>query len=164
MPSAPSITLKLRSAALWLWTFRDLGIYALVFGIPLIIWWLAFYPGVMTADSLDQWRQALTHNYNDAHPFTSTLFMSAFRWLHDTPAWVSLTQVVMTSCMLAGFFVYAQRRGVTKKLLITIALVFILWPIYGIYSVTIWKDIIYSLLVTSLSLLCFALIIDKRFF
>ncbi len=126
------------------------------------LWWLAFYPGVMTADSLDQWRQALAGSYNDAHPFTSTLYMNAFRWIHDTPAWVGWTQVVGLSLTVAGFLGYAWRRRVSWKIIAPIVALFMIWPVYGIYTITIWKDILYSIAIVAVSLLTFVLIADKR--
>jgi len=135
--------------------------FALLAGV-LLAWWAAFYPGVMTADSLDQWRQALSGDYNDAHPFVSTLFMDTFRWIKDTPAWVSLSQVIATSSLVAGFVSYAQRRGVSWKLCAAIIAIFMIWPVYGIYSVTIWKDILYSILVVTACLVTYLIIVDKR--
>ncbi|MGH8464035.1 MAG: hypothetical protein ACRER5_07805, partial [Pseudomonas sp.] len=54
---------------------------ALLFSIPLLASSVAcliiFYPGMMTSDSLDQWRQAGSLTFNDAHPLLSGLMMVA---------------------------------------------------------------------------------------
>lgn len=124
-----------------------------------LIWWLAFYPGVMSPDSLDQWRQALSKNYNDAHPFISTiLLMGTFTWIKVTPAWASLMQVVAFSSVIPVILGYASKQQVNKKIIILIAIFFLIWPVFGIYTVTIWKDIIYSLALVFLAFLTFIII------
>lgn len=150
----------LKTCAAFLRNNRLVLLYSGILLTIYALWWLAFYPGVMTADSLDQWRQALSGSYNDAHPFTSTLFMNAFRWIRDTPAWVSLSQILLTSGIVASFIAYAQRRGLSWKICAATIAVFALWPVYGIYGVTIWKDILYSLFIVAVCLLTYLIIVD----
>lgn len=126
------------------------------------LWWLAFYPGPMTGDSLDQWRQVVTGYYIDAHPFTSTLFLGIFRWLHDTPAWTGLIQVLAMAGLLATSLSYLRHKGVPKKGIAIATGFFVLWPAYSIYTVTIWKDIIFSLAIVAASFVCFRLIAEHK--
>src|SRR5262249_58527353 len=55
------------------------------YGLPSIVvstvFLLTFWPGLMSADSLDQWRQILTREFNDWHPAFHTLT----HWLITRP-------------------------------------------------------------------------------
>lgn len=128
-----------------------------------LLWWLAYYPGIMTPDSLDQWRQAISHSYSDAHPFTSSLVMSFFRAIYDTPAWISLLQVIIMSGTIGLTLGYCVRRGVSKYIVGTLLAGFALWPVFGIYTVTIWKDILFSIFIVIASILLFIIIADKQY-
>ncbi|HJQ08103.1 MAG TPA: DUF6020 family protein [Candidatus Saccharimonadales bacterium] len=128
-----------------------------------LVWWLAFYPGVMTPDSLDQWRQALSRSYSDAHPFTSTIvLLNSLLWLRETPAWASLLQVVAFSACISFILGYALHKKIPKKIVLPIAIFFLVWPVFGIYAVTIWKDIIYSIALLVAALLTFAIILNAK--
>ncbi|MFM8320038.1 MAG: hypothetical protein ACKOC5_03900 [Chloroflexota bacterium] len=49
----------------------------LLYMLPMLAAWgiflLAFWPGVMTPDAIDQWNQVQTKSFNDFHPATHTL-------------------------------------------------------------------------------------------
>ncbi len=60
----------------------------------LVIWsvsLLIFWPGLMSADSADQWGQMLSGRYIDAHPVAHTLLI----WLVTRGVWPSLAAVAL---------------------------------------------------------------------
>ena len=98
------------------------------YAIPsIIIWslyWIAFYPAAMTPDSLNQWEQAHTYEFNDWHPVVYTWFIMLLVQIWDSPALVSLVQILINA-LIFGYVVYQfEVFGVKKKFLWIIAILF----------------------------------------
>lgn len=109
------------------------------------IWWLAFYPASISYDSLQQWRQIQHFNFSLHHPLAHTVAMYALTRLWNSPAIVSLLQI-LAAAGLAGLFagrLYIRHTG-SPAVIIGMA-IFVLSPVVGINNVTIWKDTAYSL-------------------
>lgn len=120
----------------------------LYYAVPSLLVWLlyfiAFYPATMTPDSLNQWEQAHNGEFNDWHPLVYTWLIMFLTQIWDSPAIVSLTQILILA-LIFGYIAYRfERFGVNKKLLWVIAIVFAVSPINGIFSITIWKDVLYG--------------------
>jgi hypothetical protein len=124
-------------------------------------WWLAFFPGPMTSDSFDEWSQALTFKFTNASPYIYALVMSSLRVFGNTPAAMGLLQVLLFSLIIAIFINYAHKKGVSVWVLALTIMFFAVWPQFGIYNVTIWKDVMYSIFTLALGLSVFVYIIDK---
>ncbi|GAK03009.1 hypothetical protein JCM19037_1286 [Geomicrobium sp. JCM 19037] len=118
------------------------------FAIPVVVmglvYWLGFFPGPMTPDSFHHWRQSLDYDFSNWHPMiytTLTIILTSF-W--DNPAVVTLFQVFVLAAVY-GYAMYSLRRiGLPYVPLIIATLGFILLPAAGIYVVTFWKDVLYS--------------------
>lgn len=111
-------------------------------------WLLAFWPGVMSVDSLNIWRAALLPEVMiNNHPFINELwyfFLSRF-WLNT--AIVPIIQIVLLSCLIAVTFYAAAMRGVSLWL-VFLCYLFVLFSVpVGLYTATLWKDIPFALLV-----------------
>ena len=70
---------------------------------PLVVWtvyWLAFFPGLVSMDSVNQWGQIVTGKYDDWHPVAHTWLV----WLLTRPGHslgtVSFLQVVLTALLV----------------------------------------------------------------
>lgn len=109
------------------------------------LWTVAFYPGIMTSDSVDQWRQASDLRLSDWHPYLHTLYLAFFQRLFRSPFAVAVFQVLATAGFFSYTFAYFWKKNVSKKLLITLFLLFVFSIPIGIYNVTIWKDVPFSL-------------------
>ncbi len=143
---------------------RQPMVIATVFGVAffawLLVWWTAFFPAVMTPDSIDQWRQATSGEYDNHHPFLHTLTIALIRKIWDSPAAVAFVQMVLCAFGIGLSFRVLQRTRARWWSLVAYAAYFFLLPIFGIYPVTLWKDILFSL-----GLLIFSVIwIDARLF
>jgi hypothetical protein len=123
----------------WFWLM--LLVSLTVFGT----WLAAFWPGVMSVDSMKIWRAAsLPDMYINDHPLLNVILYKYLRHLWNNVALVPITQVLLTSLLIAWFGFWLYRQGVSKSIL----LLFVLSSIpVGLYNVVLWKDIPFALLV-----------------
>lgn len=133
--------------------------FFLLFFTICILYMLSYFPGIMSSDSFDQWKQMETFHFNDWHPVFSTLYNWAVTRIWHSPAAVALLNSLIFSLVFASMTVYLKSLGVDRRILYTIALVFALNPVNGIMAVTLWKDIPYSV-----SLLWLTLLLMKIFY
>jgi hypothetical protein len=152
--SAPHVAAV--SVGRWAW---------LAFGLPPALAWsvylLAFWPGVMSSDSLDQWGQILTGVYNDWHPVFHTLTMWLLTRLVESPAIVAATQIAVLSGVVGWALASMRRIGMSHRLAWTISGVVALLPANGITVITLWKDIPYAIGVLALGVILL-LEVDRR--
>ncbi|MDP1510163.1 DUF6020 family protein [Paenibacillus sp. CMAA1739] len=130
-----------------------------VFLVPIIISWsiyfLSYYPGLMSGDSLDQWRQLSTFEFGDAHPIYDTLFKLLITKIWYSPAAIVLAQMMfLLSALLYGFRSLLKFE-VNRKILWGMSILFSLIPVNSMMIISIWKDVTYSI---SLFLLTIVLI------
>lgn len=128
----------------------------LVFLIPIIILstiLFAFFPGIMSYDSENQWNQVQSGQINNAHPFLTTYVMYLLSKIWNNPTVVALFQIIVFSLMWGAISLYIFKKNYKKSYIYNIILCFI--PIIFIYAITLWKDILYSyfLLILSFMLL-----------
>ncbi len=122
---------------------------ALVLGwlsvFPLFIWWLGWFPGFMSSDSIDQLGQVDRFEFFNFHPIVHTFSMWVATRVWDHPGAVTLLQVLL----LAGLLGFVARRltqvGVPWWLTVAAAWVTASLPMVGATTITVWKDIPYSL-------------------
>lgn len=123
------------------------------------IWLIGFYPGIMTADSFDQWQQSSTLIFNNWHPLISTLYILGLREIFNSPATIAITQILATSTIFSYIFYYFLQKKANKFLIAGLFVVFITSIPIGTYNITLWKDIPFSL-----SLVFLSFLISKSFF
>ncbi|MGI9667502.1 MAG: DUF6020 family protein [Acidimicrobiia bacterium] len=125
-----------KNKALWI---------GLATGIPLLVWWAGFFPGLMSSDSIDQWNQVLTFEFQNAHPIAHTASMWGISLIWESPGAVALAQV-LAAAVLFGFI--ARRLvqiGVPLWLSASTVWVIALLPMTGATTITLWKDIPFGL-------------------
>lgn len=114
----------------------------IVFGISL----LAFFPGLLTSDLVDQINQAESNTYNDAHPILHSFLIGNLTKLGG--AWVpALFQIVVFALIWTYACKTLRKYNDSKKnkvFQILFTLVISILPLNFLYSVTLWKDILYS--------------------
>lgn len=125
----------------WFWLM--LGVSLAVFGT----WLAAFWPGVMSVDSLNIWRAAMLPDmYQNDHPLLNVILYKYLYHLWNHAAAVPVAQVVLTSLLISwcGFWVF--RQGVSIHIVL-LWLLFVLGSVpVGVYTVVQWKDIPFALL------------------
>ena len=120
-----------------------------IFGITFIILGtilLAYFPGIITSDIIDQIGQAETNMYSPAHPIIHTFFVGNLTKLGGI--WVpALVQIITLSLIWTYVCNVLRRYNNSKKnkiCQIILTVIIFLMPITFMYSITLWKDIMYS--------------------
>jgi hypothetical protein len=134
------------------WLFFALPIFSIW-----VIYLLAFWPGMMSADSLDQWGQVLSGVFNDHHPAFHTFTIWLLTRIALSPAVVALAQIVALSLVAGGILAYLESMGVPPLWLWTASFLFAISPVNGTMVNTLWKDIPYSAALLGLTFLVFRL-------
>ena len=122
---------------------QELQVFALASGITLavlIFWFAGSYPGSFSPDSIDQYKQALTGNYNDWHPVWHTLmtFTLPLKLTGWSPS-IILFQIVWFSLFIGYFAVIIYLYSGILYTSIAVALI-----IFSPFTLEIvmfpWKD------------------------
>ena len=111
-------------------------------------WLLAFWPGVMSVDSLKIWRAALLPEVliND-HPLLNVIYYRYLSGLWNNPAIVPISHIVAMSTLIAFILYSIYRRGVQPKYLLPFYFLTITSVPIGLYNILLWKDIPFALLI-----------------
>jgi hypothetical protein len=137
----------------------------LAFGIPMLVVWgtmlLAFWPGIMSQDSLDQWSQILRASFTDYHPAFHTLTEWLVSRIGQSPASIAVFQIIFLGAIAACGFQAYSKFGVPGVVIGFACIIFILWPANLFLSITLWKDIPYSAAVLAIAI-CLLEIIRTR--
>ena len=111
----------------------------------LLIALLGFYPGLVSYDGNNQWQQVQRQVFTNAHPFFSTFFMYILSKIWNSVTIVILYQILLYS-IAWGYFCKIIKANNKKQIIVAcIFTIFItLNPLTCLYSITLWKDIIYT--------------------
>lgn len=134
---------------------RKAGAFAVSFLLIFACWfpaYLAYYPGICAYDVTVQTGQIVNHAYNDHHPIAHTLLLAGSmrlgeRLFADANAGLAvLTFLQMT--VLAGVIAWGiallAGRGVRRGVLILLQLFGMLYPFHWYMSVSVIKDVFFS--------------------
>ncbi len=129
-----------------------------------LLYFMNWFPALLSKDTYVQIRQALGLDpYSNHHPWLHTmlikLFMSIGRLIFGgNTAGVALTAVMslLVSVLLVCMILKYYQDKVPVKLWWVMAVIFVLEPIHCIYSVTIWKDVLFAY---SMLAFCFLLMV-----
>lgn len=110
--------------------------------LSLLYFW-AFYPGILVIDSVNQWQQAHSTFFNDWHPVVMTWIILFTTKIWDNPAAFVILQFV-TAGLITGYVIYVFKRlGANRWCVIGGWLFLTLFPLNALYSVIIWKDTLF---------------------
>lgn len=133
-------------------TGGNLGWKTLGFSLPMFTVWLVyllvFYPGVLSPDTIHQFR--MLHGLEaviDWHPPIHTFLMKGLLLLWNSPAVVALTQMAVLSLVVAWGLGELVAYGLPRRVAWLVAGLFALSPVNGVMSITLWKDIWYAIFV-----------------
>lgn len=119
-----------------------------------IPYFLTYFPGNLTTDSINQISQALGFKeLNNHHPVTHTLIISVAmnigHVLHNYNLGVaifSIMQIILMSGIFAFSIYYMKRKNIPSIFIIISLIFYAIYPIHGLYSITMWKDIPFALM------------------
>jgi hypothetical protein len=120
-------------------------VVALLSVVPLLVWWLGWFPGFLSSDSFDQLGQARRFEYFNAHPAFHTLIIWMITRIWDNPGPVTLLQLLVMSGLLALAAKALTRLGVPSMLAAATAIFVSLLPAVGATTIALWKDVPYTL-------------------
>ena len=122
-------------------------IYMLIIMLAWLPYFIGFFPGIMSSDSVDQWRQAIgMSTLNNHHPVTHTMIIRFSTLISgDKSPWAySLIQYLIMSASMAFACVWLRLKGLKKYFVWLVLAFFALHPINALYSITMWKDVLFS--------------------
>lgn len=131
---------------------QNIGICLTMFLLLMVVLF-SFYPGILTTDGNNQWEQVITNNITNNHPFFSTFFWWVLAQVWAKPTCLIVFQIALLSVIWTYICSTLRKDNncYIKQILYTIIMCFI--PIIFMYTVTAWKDIIYSYMLLLLSLM-----------
>lgn len=128
----------------------------LVFAVLILACWLpvfiALYPGVLSPDSISELHQQLGMEVlSNHHPIIHQLFIKAGLSLRLFGASItsgvgtySLIQMVIMALCFSAAVVFIKNRCTKKPIWIALLLFYAVFPINSVYSVTMWKDVLFA--------------------
>ena len=129
----------------------------LAYALPAVLVWglslLVFWPGMLSNDSLGQWGQALSGQMGDWHPIFHTFLLSVLMKIWYSPALPAMLQILALSLVFARGLGLLQAYGAPRWVLWAVAVIFALFPINPLFSITLWKDIPYAIALLALFIL-----------
>lgn len=122
--------------------------------IVLSLWMICFYPGLMSPDSVSQWKQA--HGDKTLHGATPVLHTLIWRVLFvvwDSPAVIVTTHVLAMSFVLAYAYSLLLRMGVPMRVVNTACLASMISVRNGLMTVLLWKGTLHAVVILGLGIL-----------
>lgn len=130
--------------------------FLLLFAIGLAagLAYLAMYrPGLMSPDSSVQWRQATgALPLSDWHPYLHTLIIRLLSKAYPSPVVLPLLQIALSALVYASWGTFLLQRGARRTYLYGLLILFSVAPFHAILNITLWKDVLYTLALTFLTL------------
>ena len=132
---------------------------------------LTNYPGVMTPDSLNQYRQAAgIEGYSDHHPWLHTMLINLFYELgimisgneYFAIACYTIAQMLLVALGVGYVWTTLYELGLKRKYCIAGVVLFVIYPYNLIYAVTIWKDILFAVSVLVLTITLFRMCLQVK--
>ncbi len=133
------------------------GICICVWGIYLV----AFFPALMSLDSISQWKQAQgLEPLNDWHSplYTGMLWLTSRVW--NSPASAAVVQLVVAALVLGYGLRLLECAGVPRQITILLCLAAAILPVNGVLLVTLWKDIPFSIGILALTAITLNAVVD----
>lgn len=116
------------------------------------LYFIRFYPAIMTPDSYYVIHYANNFILSDFHTFGHTWFFGIFFHLgkllfNNLNAAVAFSIIIQMLCMSTIFATaikYFYNKGLNKNICILLTIFFTLSPLHAYYSITLWRDIMFG--------------------
>lgn len=141
--------------------------------IAWVPYFLRYFPGLLTADSCAQVAQAIgISELSNHHPIFHTgliaLFVNAGKGIFgDINAGVAtyiIFQMIMMAMMFSVVMWYLSKKNVPTAVRVTTLLYYMCYPINALFSITMWKDILFAGIVPIFLILCYELVYNTENF
>lgn len=141
----------------------------LVIFIAWIPYLLKYYPGIITPDSFDQICQGLgLTQLTNHHPVTHTAFIAVFMNIGKAVgnynlgvALYSIFQMLILSSSFSFGIYYMAKKNIDCRWRIISLLFLALYPVNGMYSITMWKDIPFAVCMLIFVIMLYEIVSSK---
>lgn len=142
----------------------------------LIAWlpyFLRYYPGLLTSDSCTQVAQAIGRTaLSSYHPVFHTTLISifvnlgnaVFNNINTGVAMYTIFQMIIMAMLFSIVLKYLAKKEVPTFIRIIVLLYYMFYPINGLFSVTMWKDILFAGIVPIFIIQCIELVFNTEEF
>ena len=152
----------------------SLKIFFLIFFVFIffdMIYFLRFYPAAMTNDSYFVLHYVQNGTLNDFHAFGHTWFTGIFYLLgkaifHNSNMAVALAiiiQMIMCALIFAYLVKYLYDKGIKKFYIVILTIFISLSPLFSIYSITLWRDILFGMAFIPLFISLYEYTLNNKF-
>lgn len=141
--------------------------------VLILLAWLPYffryYPGLLTADSCSQVAQAIgLTELSNHHPILHTGIISIwvnigkniFGDINIGVAFYTIFQMIMMAIMFSIVIRYLNKKEVPALVRIIVLLYYMFYPIHALFSVTMWKDILFAGIIPIYTILSIELIFN----
>lgn len=135
--------------------------YVIPIGFVWVIYLLAFFPGMMSADSMVQWEQVLTGIFVDHHPAFHTFLIWLLTRIYLSPAVIAIAQIIALAFIAGLWFAFFESLGIRHWVIWLLTIIFAVIPVNGTMVNTLWKDIPYSTAVLGLTLIIARIVVTR---
>jgi len=122
---------------------KNIILFTIILSITLFIYYL-YYPGIITYDGNVQWNEILTNKLSNAHLFLSTYFIYLLSLIYKSPNVVIIYQILLSSFTITRIFNITRKEETKFFKEIILSVLISIVPIISIFTITLWKDIIFS--------------------
>jgi hypothetical protein len=152
------------------WSFY---INAIIIFLAWLPYFLRYYPGLLTNDSCSQVSQSiglamLTNHHPVFHTGLVALFVNIgqniFHDLNIGVALYTVFQMIAMSLIFSTVINYLKKKEINSGIRMIVLLYYMFYPINALFSVTMWKDILFSGLLSIFIILSAELVVDTETF
>jgi hypothetical protein len=140
----------------WL-TPKKQNILWMVYALPCLltwsIYWIVFYPALMSYDSINQWGQIISGHFTDLHPAILTMLMWLITRVWFSPAAIVAVQILALSLTVGWGLATIYKMGVPKTYIWIASVMIAVMPFNGTMVISIWKDTPYTISFLALTIL-----------
>lgn len=158
-----------------IWFTSNKRTFFWVWGLIFVAWlpyFLNYYPGVTTSDSMLQICQSLgiyklTNHHPVLHTFFISIAMNIGKLLENYNLGVaiySIVQMIVTSGIFSFTIYYMAKRGVDCKIRMLTLLFYAFYPVNALYSITMWKDIPFAVAMLVFTIMMTEIAINQEHF
>lgn len=121
-----------------------------------MLWLLTNWPGATTNDSWSTLSEIQSLTLGNWHPYIYALYALSLMQLYNSIATVAIFQIVATGVTCSYIFYRCYARGVPLFWVVPFAMLFVCSIPIGLFNITFWKDIPFSIAVFIFSFVLFA--------
>jgi hypothetical protein len=113
--------------------------------LPLFVWWLGWFPGFLSPDSIDQLNQIETGEFTNGHPGFHTITMWLITRVWDNAGAITLVQVIGLALVLGLVARRLVELGAPAWSAVGAAWLVGALPAVGPMTISVWKDVAFTL-------------------